>query len=109
MGATLWKVQMDRSSNKCARTIRVVIQSPKGDIIKCAIQLQFPTTNNKAEYEAILTRLDLGKAAGALSVVLHSDSQVLIGHINRDYKAKGKQMKKYPNLIRRQTNQTFVV
>ena len=109
MGATLWKVQMDRSSNKCAGGIGVVVQSPEGDIIKCAIRLQFPTTNNKAEYEAILTRLDLGKAAGALSVVLHSDSQVLIGHINRDYKAKGKQMKKYLNLIRRQTNQTFVV
>ena len=30
-------------------------------------------------------------------------------HINRDYETKGKPMKKYLELIRRRTNQTFVV
>ena len=46
-------------------------------------------TNNEDEYEAILRGLDLAKAAGALSVILYSDSQVVIGHINGDYEAKG--------------------
>ena len=66
-------------------------------------------TNNEVEYEAILMGLDLAKAVGALLVVLHSDSQVIIGHINGDYEAKGEQMKKYLDLIKRWTNQTFAV
>ena len=61
-------------------------------------------TNNKAEYEAILAGLNLAKAVGASSVVLHSDTQVVIGHINGDYEAKGEQMKKYLDLIRRWTD-----
>ena len=65
---------MDGSSNKLAERIGVVLQSPEGDIIECAIQLQFPTTNNKAEYEAILMCLDLAKTASASLVVLYNDS-----------------------------------
>ena len=84
----------------------MVLQSPKGDIIECVVLLQFPTTNNEDEYEAILTGLDLAKVAGALSVILYSDSQVVIGHINGDYEAKGVRMKKYLHLIRRQMIQT---
>ena len=46
-------------------------------------------TNNEAEYEAVLKGLNLAKAAGASSVVIHYDLQVVVGHINGDYKAKG--------------------
>ena len=84
----------------------MVLQSPEGDIIKCTILLQFPTTNNEDEYEVILTSLDQAKAVGALSIILYSDSQVVIGHINGDYEAKGERMKKYLDLIRRRTIQT---
>ena len=66
-------------------------------------------TNIKAKYEAILTGLNLAKAAGASSIVLHSNSQVVIGHINGDYEAKGERLKKYLDLIRRWMNQTFAV
>ena len=36
-GVTPWRVQTNRLSNKCAEGIGVVLQSPKGDIIECAI------------------------------------------------------------------------
>ena len=91
---------MDGLSNKHARGIRVVLQSPEGDTIECVVQFQFLTTNNEAEYEAILTGLDLAKAVGALLVFLYNDSQVVIGHIKGDYEAKGERMKKYLNLIK---------
>ena len=35
----------------------------EGDEIRCMIQLDFPTTNNEAEYEAMVAGLDLAKAA----------------------------------------------
>ena len=55
----------------------MVIQTLKGDKIECVIRLDFPTTNNKAEYETLVAGLDLAKAAGAENVVVHCDSQVI--------------------------------
>ena len=45
--------------------------------------------------------LDLAKAVGASLVVIHSESQVIVGHVNGDYKAKGEQMKKYLHLVKK--------
>ena len=50
-----------------------MIQTPKGDEIRCMIRLDFPTTNNEAEYEALVAGLDLAKAAGVKNVVVHCD------------------------------------
>ena len=52
----------------------MVIQTPEGDNIKCMIRQDFPTTNNEAEYEALVAGLDLAKAASAKNVVVHCDS-----------------------------------
>ena len=55
----------------------VVIQTPEGDKIECLIRLDFPTTNNEAEYEALVAGLDLARAAGAENIIMHCDSQVI--------------------------------
>ena len=65
------------------------------------VRLDFPTTNNEAEYEALVTGLDLAKAARAVSVVIHCDSQVVTNQVNDDYECKGKRMKKYLELVKR--------
>ena len=65
---------MNGSSNRQAGGVGVVLRSPKGDEIKCMIRLDFPTTNNKAEYEALMAGLDLTKVVRAVSVVIHCDS-----------------------------------
>ena len=55
----------------------MVIQTPERDKIECMIWLDFLTTNNEAEYEALVAGLDLAKAAGAGNVFVHCDSQVI--------------------------------
>ena len=45
--------------------------------------------------------LDLAKAAGATSVVMYCDSQVVTSQVNGDYKCKGERMKKYPEQVRK--------
>ena len=55
----------------------MVIQTSEGDKIKCMIRLDFPTTNNEAEYEVLVAGLDLTKAVGDENVVVHCDSQVV--------------------------------
>nr|XP_023871516.1 uncharacterized protein LOC111984127 [Quercus suber] len=90
-----WRVHIDNSSNRQARGADVVIQTPEGDKIECMIQLDFPTTNNKAEYEALVAGLDLAKAAGAKNMVVHCDSKVITSQINGFYECKSERMKKY--------------
>ena len=55
----------------------VVIRTPKGDKIECMIRLDFPTTNNEAEYEALVAGLDLAKVTRAENMIVHYDSQVI--------------------------------
>ena len=82
----------------------MVIQTPKGDKIECMIRLDFPTTNNEAEYEALVAGLDLAKAIGAENIVLHCDSQVVTSQINGGYKCKSERMKRYLEEVRNQIN-----
>ena len=49
------------------------------------VRLNFPTTNNEVEYEAVVAGLDLAKAAGAASVVVYCDSHVVTNQVNGDY------------------------
>ena len=73
----------------------MVIRTLEGDKIECMIRLDFPTTNNEAEYEALVAGLDLAKAAGAENMVVHCDSQVITSQINGEYKCRNERMKKY--------------
>ena len=54
-----------------------------------------PTTNNEAEYEALVIGLDLAKAVGAENLVVYYDSQVVANQGNGDYECKNERMKKY--------------
>ena len=72
-----WSIYTDGSSNKQAGGAGIVLLSLEGDIVECMVCLNFSTTNNESEYEALVASLDLAKAAGAASVVVYCDSQVV--------------------------------
>ena len=69
-----WSVHTNRSLNRQARGTGVVLCTPEGDKIECMVRLDFPTTNNEAEYEALVAGLDLTRAAGAENMVVYCDS-----------------------------------
>ena len=87
----------------------MVLQSLERDQIECAVCLQFPTTNNQVEYEALLMGRDLAKVMKATSVIIRSDFQVIVGHVNEDYETKGEQMKKYLSLFKKWIGLSFAV
>ena len=72
-GQRLWSIHTDESSNQHSGGAGVVIRTPEGDKIECMIRLEFPITNNEAEYEALVAGLDLAKAAGAENMIIHCD------------------------------------
>ena len=68
------------------------------------VRLDFPTTNNEAEYEALIAGLDLANVAGAMNVVIYYDSQVITNQVNGDYECKGERMKRYLDQVKRRVD-----
>ena len=50
--------------------VGVVIITHDGEILKYGVRLKFSATNNKAEYESILTGLRLERALGAKNLLV---------------------------------------
>ena len=79
---------MDGLSTLYAGGIGVVLKSHEVDTLKCKVRLHYQTTNNEAEYEALLNGLELAKSLGAELVLVQGDSQLVIGQVNGTYEAK---------------------
>ena len=77
----------------------VIIISPKGAKTKYTVRLEFNSTNNVAEYEAITLALRKLKAMGVKRAILMSDSQVITGHVEKTAKAKEERLEKYLQTI----------
>ena len=79
-----------------------VLRSPSGMVSTFTVRLEFPqTTNNVAEYEAVLLGLRKLKALSVQRVVLLSDSQVVSDHIGENASSKQETLQKYLQAIRR--------
>ena len=65
-----WVVHVDGSSILHVGGIGVVLKSPEANTLKRKVRLHYPTTNNEAEYEALLKGLELAKSLGAESVLI---------------------------------------
>ena len=49
-----WSIYTDESSNGHVGGANIVLHSLEGDEIECMVCLDFPMTNNEAEYEALV-------------------------------------------------------
>ena len=67
--------------------------------MKQALRLSFSTSNNEAEYEAILVGLDLALMLVATKLEIRSDSQLIVGQIQREYEAKNEHMARYLAMV----------
>ncbi|XP_075670025.1 uncharacterized protein LOC142639773 [Castanea sativa] len=93
----IWRIHTDGSSNKHAGGVGVVLYTPEGDNTECMICLDFPTTNNEAEYEALVAGLELTIAAGAKKAVVYSNSQIMTSQVNGNYDCKNERMRREEN------------
>jgi ribonuclease HI len=90
-----WIAYVDGSYMKSRSGARVALITPDKEEIAVALKLDFPTTNNEAEYKAVIAGLSLAEHLGAKNLEVRSDSQVVVGHIQGGSEAKGEKMIKY--------------
>ena len=76
-----WTLRVDGASRSSGSGVGLLLQSPTGEHLEQAIRLGFPTSNNEAEYEAILSGLDLALALSISKLRVYSDSQLVVRHI----------------------------
>ncbi|RVW96416.1 hypothetical protein CK203_029618 [Vitis vinifera] len=90
-----WTLRVNGASRSSGSGVRLLLQSPTGEHLEQAIRLGFPASNNEAEYEAILSGLDLALALSVSKLRVYSDSQLVVRYIQEEYEAKDARMVRY--------------
>jgi len=63
-----WTLHVDGSSNPKGASASIVLEGPNDILIKKSLHFAFKTSNNQAEYEAILANLSLAREVGVKSL-----------------------------------------
>jgi ribonuclease HI len=90
-----WVVFVDGSSTQGRSGVGVLLRNPEGQEFGFAVKLDFVTTNNEAEYEAVIAGLALSREMGATNVKIRSDSQVVVGQVQGQFEAQEDRMARY--------------
>ncbi|KAK0572613.1 hypothetical protein LWI29_034271 [Acer saccharum] len=95
-----WQLRVDGLSNTHGSGAGVVVSTPEGDSIECALRFDFKATNNQVEYEALIVGLKVCTVLGADEVEIFSDSQVVVNQVLDEYQARDESMITYLELAK---------
>ena len=95
-----WKLYFDGASKTKTSGAGLVLQSPEGFIVEYALKLDFPTTNNEAEYEALIAGIGLANSLRVKNIKICWDSRLIVSQVNGDYEAKEETMKEYLRIVK---------
>ena len=57
-------------------------------MIEQAVLLGFDASNNESEYEALIAGVELTLTMGVNSLLIHSDSQLVVGQVNAKFESR---------------------
>ena len=83
-----WTLRVDGASRSSGSEVGLLLQSPTGEQLEQVIRLGFPTSNNEAGYEVILSGLDLALTLSISKLRIYNDSQLVVRHVQEEYGAK---------------------
>ncbi|KAL6202407.1 hypothetical protein ACLB2K_026115 [Fragaria x ananassa] len=93
---------MDGSVTKVKSGAGIILVSPDGFKYKYALEFKFTTSNNAAEYEALIRGLQLAQEIGVKRVQVFSDSQlvVFLNQVSGIFEANEPQLSSYQALTK---------
>ena len=74
----IWKLSVDGASNAQGSGAGLILTSPEGIDIEYALRFGFQTSNNEAEYEAVIAGLNLAHSLEVDQLEVCSDSQLVV-------------------------------
>jgi ribonuclease HI len=78
----------------------LVFISPLGEHMRYAVRLHFPTSNNMAEYEALLCGLRIAIETGIKRLDVRGDSQLVIDQVMKNASCHDDKMEAYCKVVR---------
>jgi len=78
-GHLQWVLSVDGSSNQQGSGSGIILEGPNGLLIEQALKFAFKASNNQTEYEALVAEMLLTKEMGVQSLLVNSDSLLIIG------------------------------
>src|SRR6201747_2633342 len=93
MGRLTVNVDGGARGNPGPAAIGVVVRDADGAVVEAVGETIGKTTNNVAEYRALLRGIELAAANGATEVELVGDSELIVRQIEGRYKVKNADMK----------------
>ena len=100
----IWVMHVDGSSNIRGSGLGVVLQSPQGGKMVYSIRCEFKTTNNEAEYEALIAGINMAHDLGASILHVRSDSLLVVNQMNGEFQAKDSKMMAYLEVAKAKAN-----
>ena len=97
---SVWKLSVDGAVNEQGSGVGLILTSPEGIDIKYALRFGFHTSNNEAEYEAVIAGLNLAHSLEVDQLEICSDSQLVVRQIEDTYEAKSGRMILYLRKVR---------
>jgi ribonuclease HI/transposase InsO family protein len=95
-----WMLYFDGASKTKTSGAGLVLQSPEGFIVEYALKLDFQTTNNEAEYEALIAGLGLARALRVKNLKVCGDSKLVVSQVNGEFEAREMNMAKYLRIVK---------
>ena len=95
-----WKLSVDGASNAQGSGAGLILTSPEGIDIEYALRFGFHTSNNEAEYEAVIAGLNLAHSIEVDQLEVYSDSQLVVRQIEDTYEAKSERLILYLQKVR---------
>ncbi|XP_026440640.1 uncharacterized protein LOC113339337 [Papaver somniferum] len=96
---TRWEILVDGSSNGDDSGIGIVFISPAGTRLAYSFRLEFASTNNETEHEAVVHTLRLSIEMKLEYARITSDSQLVIRQIEGVYRTNEPSFQKYKKLV----------
>jgi ribonuclease HI len=96
-----WIMYFDGSYTLKGLGTSVMLIPPESDVLKYAIQLEFPATNNIAEYEGLVTGLRLAKDLGIQRLLIRGDSKLVAKQVQKKYDYNNEMMAGYVAKVHR--------
>jgi ribonuclease HI len=97
----LWTMYFDGSLMKTGAGVGLLFISPLGKHLRYALRLQFPTSNNMAEYEALVNGLRIAIKLGVRRLDARGDSQLVIDQVMKNSHCRDRKMEAYYDKVRR--------
>jgi ribonuclease HI len=98
--AECWTLYFDGSVMKTGAGAGLLFISPLGEHMRYAVHLQFPVSNNMAEYEALLCGLRIAIETGIKRLNVRGDSQLVIDQVMKNASCHDDKMEAYCNVVR---------